>query len=738
MTLQENLRFTFVSDAYPEETFIVVRFKGMEGLSRPYQFDVTLASQESGIDFRSILQNPAKFTILRHGLDNRPVFGIVSQFEQLEEIDGYCVYRALLTPKLWRTNLYHENQLFLDKSVREIIQEILQQARLTTQDYEFRVTGSYQPWEYICQYRETDFNFISRWMEREGIYYFFEQSDEAEKLIITDTSTAHQNMLAEHQLNYSPSSALVPMDEEVVTSLVLRQKVLPHRVILKDYNYRRPSLEIRGEAQVDPDASGDVYIYGEHFKTPEEGNHLASIRAQELICLEKVYHGESTAANCCPGFFFELDGHYRSSNNQRYLITEVEHEGYQTLAILSGHGEELSEEEQRINYRNRFVAIPADIQFRPERITQKPRFHSITNARIDASGDGQYAEIDDQGRYKVILPFDQSGNDSGKASRWIRMAQPYSGAGYGMHFPLHKGTEVLLTFIDGDPDRPIISGSVPNPETASPVNSQNQTQCMIKTGGGNQIYTEDKAGAQLMKLHSPTDNTFVRIGATQHGVPAGIAISTDANENTKIGQKRTLEVTGDQKYDFKSNVERKILGNKKSQTIGDTNNESIGATNTTRVGQEERTNISGLKLTTVGKSEQTKVAGENALYVGSLDITGIAGNTSVWVGTKSQITIALASEIYVGGKSEVFVGAKSSVSLAGANEIFIGIKMDIKVGGFLELVLAVKMAINASASIELNAGPRVTNLPSGEIKNETFKLDTAGVKQSISTLWNII
>jgi type VI secretion system secreted protein VgrG len=737
MTLQEDLRFTFVSDAFPEETFIVVRFKGMESLSGPYHFDITLASQESGIDFRSILQHPARFTMLRQGLDNRPVFGIVSQFEQFEEIEGYCIYRAVLTPKLWRTNLYHENQLFLNKSVRDIIEEILQQARLTSHDYEFRLTGSYQPWEYICQYRETDFNFISRWMEREGIYYFFEQSDDVEKLIITDTSTAHQDILSEHQLSYSPASGLVPMDEEVVTSLVLRQKMLPHRVVLKDYNYRRPSLEIRGEAQVDPEGSGDVYIYGEHFKTPEEGDNLAGIRAQELICREKVYHGESTAANCCPGFFFDLEGHYRSDNNQRYLITEVVHEGHQTLPMLSGHGGELFREEQRINYTNRFTAIPADIQFRPERTSRKPRFYSTMNARIDASGDGQYAEIDDQGRYKVVLPFDQSGNDSGKASRWIRMAQPYSGAGYGMHFPLHKGTEVLLSFIDGDPDRPIISGSVPNPETESPVNSQNQTQCMIKTGGGNQIHTEDKTGAQLMKLHSPTDNTFVRIGAPQNGVPSGIAISTNANENTKIGQKRTLEVTGDQKYDFKSNVERKILGNKKSQTIGDTNNESIGATTITRVGQEERTNISGLKLTAVGKSEQTKVAGETALYVGSLDITGIAGNTSVWVGTKSQITIALASEIYVGGKSEVFVGAKSSVSLAAANEIFIGIKTDIKIGGLFELVVAAKLAITVAASLELAAGPKLVNTPTG-IENQGIKLTQSAIKNSMAGLTNFL
>jgi type VI secretion system secreted protein VgrG len=472
-------------------------------------------------------------------------------------------------------------------------------------------------------------------MEREGVYYFFEQTEEFEKLIVTDNASRHEDIgPGTSTIAFRPRSGLTATtvtEEEVVRELTCQQIPLPQKVILRDYNYRRPGLELRGEADVDPQGRGHFYSYGEHFKTPEEGNALARIRAAELLCRERVFRGRSTVRIFNPGYIYELEGHYRY--DQRFLITELEHEGSQAGALL-GVEPESAGDEPEIVYLNRFVCIPADVQFRPERTTPKTRFYGTMNARVDAAGDGQYAEIDDEGRYKVRLCFDQSDRGDGKASRWVRMAQPYAGGDYGMHFPLHKNTEVLLTFVDGDPDRPIICGSVPNPETASPVNSDNQTLCMIKTGGSNQLVCEDKKGMEYVLQSSPCENTKVRYGAASKTGPAGIEISTDANEQTKIGQERSLEVTGDQKYEFKSNVERKIMGDKKSTTIGNTTKDRIGDTKTTNVGNRDTTYIAGWKLTSVGQSEQTKVAGERALYVGSCDITGIAGNTSIWVGTQ--------------------------------------------------------------------------------------------------------
>ena len=439
---QAQKEFTFVSQAFSEDTFLVARFTGIEGISRLYEYDITLAAEDPEIDSRSALQNPATFTIIAADREF-PIHGILARFEQLQEVDETIFYRAVLVPRLWQTSLYHENQLFLEKSVPDIIEEILGQAGLTSNDYELRLTGTYEPWEYICQFRETDFNFISRWMEREGIYYYFEQTDNGDKVIITDSSTSHENVSGETLIPYLPPSGQAPTEEDCVHSFICRQQVLPMRVLLKDYNYRRPTLDLRGEADVDAEAGrGTVYIYGEHFKTPEQGNSLARIRAEEFLSGERLFYGESTAANLCSGFLFELTDHYRESYNQRYLVTELKHEGKSTRFLFQGEGQSGSAEPQ-VGYNNRFTLIPASIQFRPERKASKSRFYGTMNATVDASGDGEYAEIDDQGRYKVILPFDQSGNCGGRASRWIRMAQPYAGANDGMHFPRHNGTEVL-------------------------------------------------------------------------------------------------------------------------------------------------------------------------------------------------------------------------------------------------------------------------------------------------------
>jgi type VI secretion system secreted protein VgrG len=513
MAYLSEKKFDFVSSALPADTFGVVRFKGTEGFSMCYEFEVDLVSKNAEIDLTEVLKNPVTFTILREDGDI-PFHGILTQFEQLHEVDEYVFYRAVLVPKLWWLSLTHHNQVILNKTVPEVIEDVLKDGGLTPLDFELKLEKEYPKWEYICQYRESHLNFVSRWMEREGMYYYFEQAESGEKVIITDTKIAHTEMPEGKTMYYSPPSGLTEFHrEEVIHAFICRQKMLPKTLRLKDYNYRTPSLEISGNAEVSADGRGDVYIYGEHFKTPDEGNALAKIRAEELLCQEKQFHGESTIPYLRPGYLFDLEDHYRGSFNQNYLTIELGHEGSQTAFLLAGIQKGLSEVEEQTYYRNSFVSIPSNVQYRQERKTEKPRFYGTLNAKIDAAGSGKYAELDDQGRYKVILPFDKSGRKDGKASTFLRMAQPYAGTDHGMHFPLHKGTEVLLTFVDGDPDRPIVNAAVPNPEHPSQVTSGDQTMSKITTAGGNKIHMEDEEGKQRILLHTPTAGTFLRMGA---------------------------------------------------------------------------------------------------------------------------------------------------------------------------------------------------------------------------------
>ncbi|MGM0642556.1 MAG: type VI secretion system Vgr family protein, partial [Thermodesulfobacteriota bacterium] len=465
-------KYSFLSRApgVTGDSFGVVRFSGFEAISKPYEFEITVVSDFPGIDPLHVLQNPAVFTIHRDEAEDVHFNGILIEFQETQEFNGYFFFKAVLAPKLWWLGLTHHNQVFLDAAVPEIMESALKDAGLYPGiDFEFRLQKNYAPFEYICQYDESHFNFISRWAEREGIYYFFEQTANGEKVVFTDTKISHTDLFHEKDLKYSPPSGLDTLrGKEVIHSFICRHTLLPRRIYLKDYNYMKPSMAMEATADVDENGRGENYIYGLNFDTPEDGKRLANIRAEELIAGKSLFNGESSVPFIVPGYTFNLEEHYKSSCNRKYLITEVTHEGHQTGYLTAGLSDAVSGADEEMFYANTFTAIYSDAQFRPPQKAVKPKISGTINAKIDAASSGEYAELDDQGRYKVILPFDRSGRFGGKASAWFRMMQPYAGQNQGMHFPLHKGTEVMLTFLDGDPDRPIIAGAVPNPETASP------------------------------------------------------------------------------------------------------------------------------------------------------------------------------------------------------------------------------------------------------------------------------
>jgi type VI secretion system secreted protein VgrG len=527
--------FRFTSSVLPADTFGVVDFHGVEGLSRLYEFTVNLVAGKLDIDFQHVLDNPATFSILREQGDEAPFHGYIRELDLLHAKGDLCFYRAVLVPKLWWLTLTHHNQVVLDQASPHFLKEVLEDGGLSANDFQFRLSHAYEKWEYVCQYRETHYNFFARWLEREGMYYFFEQDASHCKLIVTDTRISHTDLPQGKTLRYAtPSGLEYSSTNEVVRSFSQRLRLTPGSVVLKDYNYRTPSLDLTGEAQVTSSGQGQVYIYGDHFRTPSEGQRLAELRAEELRCRRERYHGESLVPHLRPGYVFTLDDHFKQNFNQDYLAIEVSHHGSQAAYLLAGISLGGNESEKRAHYENAFVAIPANLQYRSELKTEKPRFHGTLNAKIDAASSGQYAELDEHGRYKVILPFDQSGRSQGHASSWLRMMQPYAGANHGMHFPLHKGVEVVLAFVDGDPDRPYIAGAMTNPDNPNQVTAYNQTQSRLTTAGGNNMHIEDAEGSQRILMQSPSANTWVRMGAPNDPPSAG-ADDDDVDSYVKKG-----------------------------------------------------------------------------------------------------------------------------------------------------------------------------------------------------------
>ncbi len=513
MSVVEEKKFSFYSGSGNGQEYFVVRFTGRGALSTPYRFEITLLSKDADTDPEQLVNKPARFVLHRDGEDVT-WHGIVMDAEYLRSFQGYSLFTAILTPRLeWLKNTHH-NQIFLHEDVRQMLTDVLKDVRFTPDQFDFRLQQKHPGHSYVCQYGESHFNFINRWCEREGIYYYFDQTDAGEKVIFTDTHVAHVAAAQGKKVVYSPVSGLDSGHrDEVVQAFTHRRRLVSSKVVLRDYNYEKPTIPMIGEADVDTSGRGELTSYGEYFLSPEEGTRLAKIRAEEQGCRKETFEGESTVPWLQPGFVFEMTGHYRNKLNRRFLTIGIEMEGDQTAAFVSGLKTELAEREKQVVYRNRFTAIPADVQFRPEVKTPKARINGTIQAWIDSAGSGKYAELDDQGRYRVIMPFDRSGRKDGKASTWLRRVQPYGGQGHGMHMPLHKGSEVVIAFTNGDPDRPIIAGSAPNPQTPSVITADNQTRSHLNSASGNDIHFEDKQGEERMQFHSRKGGEFMRIGA---------------------------------------------------------------------------------------------------------------------------------------------------------------------------------------------------------------------------------
>ncbi len=484
--------FEFVCDAFDAETFEVIAFSGSEEISRPYRYQIDLLADNPDIDMEKLLYSQGTL-IVEKGGNERKTHGVVAECRLSEALpEQRFRYHVVLVPRIWLLSLSRQNQIYQNLSITDIVaQEIVAStakgatkdasAGLTGGDFDLRLTRTYPIREYTVQFNESDFDFISRLMEHEGLFYFFEQGAEREKMVISDNNIHFATLEDPDRLAYRPKSGLSRSEDESVLSFECTIRRVPRKLVLKEYNYRTPHLALQGEARIDEKAHGVVCEYGDHFKSPEEGDELARIHAQALYCTKQTFKGSSDSVRLSPGWRFNLEEYFREAFNSGYVITRVDHQGSQPLQGASGLNSDTS---GVASYDNQFLCIPEQVPYRAPRRTGKPVIAGLINAHVDAAMLDERAEIDSHGRYKLVMPFDLSGAEAGKASRYVRKAQPYGGEDMGMHFPLLKGTEVICDFINGDPDRPIIVGVVPNPEKKSMVTAENYTRNVIKTPSG--------------------------------------------------------------------------------------------------------------------------------------------------------------------------------------------------------------------------------------------------------------
>ncbi len=512
--------FSFISAASGGDQFSVVGFTGKEAISRLYRYEIEIKiAHEAAIDLDDVLDNPARFVIELEG-EEFPVYGVLAGIDELQTVQGYVHYRATLVPRLWWLSIYRTNEIYTsEKTIDQIIQLVLENAGFND-DVDFDlgslVTDDLVQRDYRCQFGESDFDFLCRLMENEGIFFYFDHGGDAEKIVFQND--ANYLPMARPELIFETGAQAQRMHESVNAWSCRRQR-LPANVTVRDYNPDHPSIDIAGSAAIDAMGMGTEYRYGDNLVDVEEAEILSDIRAQERLCYKTRYHGDSSTPWMRAGYSFNLDMHPNDNyNGLDYLLLEVEHSGRHLDMSVSGGGEKASR--SKPEYANSFIALEAAQQFRPARTTPKPRFYGTMTAFIYAEEGTNIAEIDQYGRYRVHLPFDradgskESTDPNRKASTWIRKAGDYVGEEKGSYFPLTGGTEVLLSFIHGDPDQPIIVGAVPNASEPSLLNTDNEFESTVQTGSGNKIRMGDVEGEDRILMESPMANSWLRIGET--------------------------------------------------------------------------------------------------------------------------------------------------------------------------------------------------------------------------------
>ena len=521
--MNEHSHVRIESPAFPADSVQLIELGGRETIGQLFEFHAQVVSSDpAGLDVDALIGASAALVFERGGVEIRRMGGLVASIrDSMHEETGRMVYDLWFAPRAFRLGLVETYEIFMDLSVPDIVKKKLERAGLVeNQDFEFRLVASYPPREFVVQYKETDLAFVSRLLEHVGVSFFFEHKEGVDIFVLADANSGFAPLTDRKEAPFRSRGERLG-----VFAIESQTRMTPAQYIVKDYNYRTPQLALQASAPNEKGDGGHVMEYGAHFKNPDEGAVIAKIRAEELAAGRTVLDGKSDRHTFSAGAMFLLEDHPRG--DMELLLTEVHHRAA-TSALGAG-------KENVRDYENSFHAIPYKTPFRPARITPKPRIHGVITGVIDAAAKGPYAELDADGRYRVRFLFDGGDAADGQASRLCRMAQPHGGGGYGMHFPLRSGVEVILTFMEGDPDRPIILGVVPNPQTPSPVTGGNGTRNIIRTGGGNEINIDDTAGNERIKLSTPFGSSVIQIGQ-QNEKEEGIIARTEKHASTESKQ----------------------------------------------------------------------------------------------------------------------------------------------------------------------------------------------------------
>jgi type VI secretion system secreted protein VgrG len=718
------------------DALLVTQLSGRESLSQLYGYELTLlAPADEPADFSKLLGQPVCVE-LDSDKKTRYFHGIVSKFSQGRRDETFIHYRMEILPQFWLLTRNVQSRIFQQMSIPDILKKVLK--GLTVK---WDIQGHFDNRDYCVQYRESDFAFASRLMEEEGIYYYFVQEKSGATMVVANTPVGHADVpiakkiifeeirggnrpetrifdwvktqelrsgkvtLWDHcfELPHKHLEASKTVPDSVTVGKVTHKLKVAGNDKLELYDY--PGMYARRFDGIDPgggDRAGDLgKIFTDNARTTE-------IRLQEEQAVAILIQGQANAPQLTAGHKFTLDRHPDADGD--YVVTEVTHSARMAVDYRSGSVD-------KVEYSSQFSCMPAAIPYRPARETPWPRISGTQTAVVVGPG-GEEIYTDKYGRVKVQFHWDRQGKNDENSSCWIRVATIWAGKAWGViHIP-RIGQEVVVAFEEGDPDQPLIVGSVYNadqmPPWQLPANkmcSGSRTASTPGSAGFNGTIANDTKGTELLDTHAQFNMKTVvehdqtttvhnnrtdvidvddseTVGGNQHQhVVKDQTVNIDANRTETVGKNEKITVSG--------NRSRSVSGHE-SVTVTMTRTHTVGINEAITVGAAREVTVGGLQTITVGAYQAITVAGYQKLSVGATH--------TITVGGAQQISVGAAQKVSVAGNEDYSIGGKQSVSIGGDCGEKIGGKLGVDVSGEVEMKSGKKIEINAADEISLVVG----------------------------------
>ncbi len=636
------------------------RLSGGETLGRPFEYDVDLLSSRGDLSLEDAVGKRMTVAMTMPGTTPRFFNGVVARFSQTGWTGDRFRYRAVLRPWTWLLSRASNSRIFQQKTVPVILAKVFEEHGFSGEvDDAGLDADNYGPHDFLVQYHETDFNFVSRLMEQAGIYYSFRHTKDSHVLVLSDGPTDERVPGYEKIPFFSgDASRAGALGEEHIDTLSVGLQVEPTAFVAKEFDFEKPRAPLLSKQSATlpgSDAKLEVFEYPGNYIVAGERNKYVARRLEEQQLEYEVVQGTANARGIRPGARFKLVDYPWAAQNREYLVTAASY-------LLAANDYSSGAGESGADFRCNFFAIDGKRSYRTPLATPKPTVAGPQTAIVVGKA-GEEIWTDKYGRVKVQFHWDREGKENETSSCWVRVSQVWAGAKWGaMHIP-RIGQEVIVDFLEGDPDRPIITGRVYNGDNMPPYDlTANQTQSGIKShstkGGGpknfNELRFEDKKGSEQVFVQAEKDlETLVK------------------NDEQRL-------VMHDRKTDI-GNDETVSVGANRTETVGSNESITIGGSRSETVASQESVTVGATRALTVAVNNSTTVGAANELTVGAADATTVGGGQSVSVGGGQSISVGAAHTLDVGADETISVGGKRSINIGKDDVLQVGKKLSITV-----------------------------------------------------------